>query len=165
VTDSDPLTEPGLYAARPGYLLKRAQSLLNEAMAAALAPSQLSVAQFAALNALAEAPGASNADLARTAFVSPPTMHALLRHLEDTALVARKPHPHHGRILRATLTPTGHRTLAAARRAVAAVEAEMLDGLSPARRSALATTLAQCIANLASEPSSSAGQVETPTNA
>lgn len=161
MTDPDPRS--AVSAGRPGYLLKRAQALLNDAMAAALAPWRLSVAQFAALNALAEAPGASNADLARIAFVSPPTMHVLVRHLEDTGLVAREPHPHHGRILRATITPTGHRTLDAARRAVDAVEARMLDGLAPARRTALATTLAECIANLGSERTSPAGQAQSPT--
>lgn len=162
MTDPDPRS--AFSTGRPGYLLKRAQALLNDAMAAALAPWELSVAQFAALNALAEASGASNADLARIAFVSPPTMHVLLSHLEETLLVVREPHPHHGRILRATITPAGQETLDAARRAVDAVEVRMLDGFAPARRRALAMTLAECVANLGSEPSSPAGQAETPTD-
>lgn len=136
------------YAHRPGYLIKRAQTVLHDAIAAALAPHGLSTAQFAALNAIAERPRASNADLARMAFVSPQTMHAVLRHLEHAGLAAREPHPDHGRILSATITREGQRTLTAARRAVDAVEDQMLDGLSPRLRDAFAAALERCIANL-----------------
>ena len=64
--------------ARVGYLIKRAQTVLHDAMADALGSHHLTVPQFAVLTGLDEEPGLSNADLARRAFVTPQSMHAVL---------------------------------------------------------------------------------------
>jgi DNA-binding MarR family transcriptional regulator len=48
---------------RVGYQLKRAQHLLRLATDAALRPLNLTTPQYAALSAIAEVPGASNAAL------------------------------------------------------------------------------------------------------
>ena len=111
--------------ARPGYLIKRAQVVLHDAMTGALAPHELTVPQFAALTALGEEPGLSNADLARRAFVTPQTMHAVLQELESRQLLVRRPHPEHRRVLQAELTSVGRRTLGAAADSVDAVEDQM----------------------------------------
>jgi DNA-binding MarR family transcriptional regulator len=130
---------------RPGYLLKRAQSLLHAAMATALHEHDATVGQYALLTALDEEPGLSNADLARRAFVTPQTMNQLLRELEHKRWVTRRPHPVHGRILQADLTQEGHAALRSCHQAVNDIEEQMLAGLSPAHRRQLTAALRACI--------------------
>jgi DNA-binding MarR family transcriptional regulator len=139
-------------AGQPGYLLKRAQMALHQAMARALDPHGLTVAQYAVLSALAEEPGLSNADLARRAFVTPQSMNKFLRDLEKQQLVVRQPHPGHGRVLQATLTPEGRRVAAAAAAAVDTLERRMLAGLSPQDQDQLAKALSSCIGALTQLP-------------
>ena len=134
--------------ARVGYLIKRAQVVLHDAMADALGSHGLTVTQFAVLTGLDEEPGLSNADLARRAFVTPQSMHAVLQELERLQLVARRPHPQHQRILQAALTGTGRRTLTSAAAAVDAIEEQMLRKLSSPARSTLARALSSCIDSL-----------------
>jgi DNA-binding MarR family transcriptional regulator len=132
----------------PGYLLKRAQAALHAAMAAALHEHGPTLSQYAVLAALDEEPGLSNADLARRAFVTPQTMNQVLRELEQRQWVTRHPHPGHGRILQADLTPAGRQTLRACHQAVDAVEERMLAKLTPADRQQLAAALRTCIDGL-----------------
>jgi len=133
---------------RAGWLLKRAQDALNSAMTAALREHGATVPEYAALTALADEPGMSNADLARRAYVTPQTMNQVLRELERRGWVSRHPHPGHGRILQAELTGTGREVLAACHLAVGAVEEMMLAGLGPGERRQLVAALQSCIAGL-----------------
>ena len=142
--------------ARVGYLIKRAQMVLHDAMADALRSLDLTVTQYAVLIALDEEPGLSNADLARRAFVTPQSMHAVLQELERLQLVVRSPHPQHQRVLQAALTGAGRRTLTSAATAVDAIEEQMLRKLSNPARSRLASALSSCIDSLA-EASASCG--------
>jgi DNA-binding MarR family transcriptional regulator len=141
--------------ARVGYLIKRAQTVLHDAMADALGAHDLTVTQFAVLVALDEEPGLSNADLARRAFVTPQSMYAVLQELERLQLVVRSPHPQHQRVLQAVLTGAGRRTLTSAATAVDAVEEQMLRKLSSPARSRLASALSSCIDSLTESPTSS----------
>jgi DNA-binding MarR family transcriptional regulator len=141
--------------ARVGYLIKRAQSVLHDAMADALGPHHLTVTQFAVLTGLDEVPGLSNADLARRTFVTPQSMHAVLQELERLEFVVRRPHPQHQRVLQAELTEAGRRTLKSANTAVDAVEEQMLRMLSNAARLKLARALSSCIDSLADTSPSS----------
>src|SRR5271155_2702463 len=100
--------------ARVGYLVKRAQTVLHDAMADVLGPYGLTVTQFDVLTALDEEPGLSNADLARRAFVTPQSMHAVLQELESRQFLVRRTHPQHQRVLQAALTEAGRRTLRSA---------------------------------------------------
>ena len=142
---------------RVGYLIKRTQSVLHDAMVTALEPSGLTVTQFAVLTALGEEPGLSNADLARRAFVTPQTMHAVLQELESRQLLARRAHPQHRRVLPAELTEAGARVLGEAAGAVDEVEERMLGNLSDQARSKLAERLTSCVNALTDSPTSSAG--------
>jgi DNA-binding MarR family transcriptional regulator len=142
--------------ARVGYLIKRAQMVLHDAMADALGSHDLTVSQFAVLTGLDEEPGLSNADLARRAFVTPQSMHAVLLELERLEFVVRRPHPQHQRVLQAELTEAGRRTLKSANKSVNAVEDQMLRKLSNPARSRLASALSSCIDSL-TEASSSSG--------
>jgi DNA-binding MarR family transcriptional regulator len=141
--------------ARVGYLIKRAQTVLHDAMADALGSHDLTVTQFAVLIALDEEPGLSNADLARRAFVTPQSMYAVLQELERLQLVVRSPHPQHQRVLQAALTVAGRRTLTSAATAVDAIEEQMLRKLSSPARSRLASALSSCIDSLTESPTSS----------
>jgi DNA-binding MarR family transcriptional regulator len=141
--------------ARVGYLIKRAQMVLHDAMADALGSHDLTVTQFAVLTGLDEEPGLSNADLARRAFVTPQSMHAVLQELERLQLVVRSPHPQHQRVLQAALTGAGRRTLTSAATAVDTIEKQMLRNLSSPARSRLASALSSCIDSLTETPTPS----------
>jgi DNA-binding MarR family transcriptional regulator len=143
--------------ARVGYMVKRAQTVLHDAMADALGSYGLTVTQFAVLTALEEEPGLSNADLARRAFVTPQSMHAVLQELESRQLLVRRRHPQHRRVLQAELTNGGRRTLKVAADAVDAVEERMLGRLSDLARSRLAGGLSACVNALTEAPPSSIG--------
>jgi DNA-binding MarR family transcriptional regulator len=130
---------------RVGYLIKRAQTVLHNASAEALAPQGLTVTEFAVLTALEDEPGLSNADLARRAFVTPQSMHTVFKELENRELLVRRSHPDHRRVLRAELTRSGRATLREAADAVTAVEELMLSRLSESARSRLAGSLSSCV--------------------
>jgi DNA-binding MarR family transcriptional regulator len=138
-----------------GYLIKRAQMVLHDAMVDALGSHDLTVTQFAVLTALDEEPGLSNADLARRAFVTPQSMHAVLQELERLQFVVRRRHPQHRRVLQAALTEAGRRTLTSAANAVNALEEQMLRTLSSPARSRLARALSSCIYSLTETPTPS----------
>src|SRR5271170_5632760 len=138
--------------ARVGYLIKRAQTVLHDAMADALGSHDLTVTQFAVLTGLDEEPGLSNADLARRAFVTPQSMHAVLQELENRHFLVRRTHPQHRRVLQAELTEGGRGTLEQAADAVDAMEERMLGKLSDLARSRLAGALSSCIDALTEAP-------------
>jgi DNA-binding MarR family transcriptional regulator len=113
-------------------------------MDGALRPHGLTTPQYAVLEALREAAGLSGAELARRAFVSPQTMNDIVVGLERLGLVDRKPHPTHGRVLQANLTPAGLRLVTEAHGQVLAIEAEMIGDLSTEERSILFALLGRC---------------------
>jgi DNA-binding MarR family transcriptional regulator len=143
--------------ARVGWLIKRAQSVLHDAMVDALGPYGLTVTQFAVLTALEEVPGLSNAELARRTFVTPQSMHAVLKELESHRFLVRHTHPQHRRVLQAKLTVGGSDTLRKAADAVDAVEDRMLGNLSTLAQSRLAGALASCVDALTEVPPSTVG--------
>lgn len=112
-----------------GYLLKRAATALRSGMEAALRPLGFTVAQYACLEQLSRNPGLSNAELARSVFVSRQSMNGVLVGLQDRGLVTRPPVAPKGRVLPTLLTGAGRERLVAASAAVAAVERRMIGGL------------------------------------
>jgi DNA-binding MarR family transcriptional regulator len=129
---------------RIGYLLKRVQAGLRAEMDAALEAKDLTTPQYAVLSTLEQEPEISNAELARRSFVTPQTMIRIVDNLESLRLIARQPHPTHGKVLMASLTPKGARLVASCHAAVNAVEARMLSGLNAAERSTLQALLGRC---------------------
>jgi DNA-binding MarR family transcriptional regulator len=113
-----------------GYLLGQAWRTLLGAMEVALRPLGLTAPQYGVLSVLAREPGASGADLARACHTTPQAMSGVLATLEREALIERRPHPTHGRILQATLTSEGQRRLEAANPSVRALERASEQGLS-----------------------------------
>jgi DNA-binding MarR family transcriptional regulator len=107
---------------RSGYLLRQAWRALEGAMEIALRPHGLTAPQYGVLTVLAREPGASGAELARAVHTSPQAMNGVLATLEREALIERRPHPTHGRILQVTLTSEGRRRLGAANPSIRALE-------------------------------------------
>ncbi len=129
---------------RVGYVLKQVQQALRSAMDDVLRELGTTTAQYAALGVLAELPGVSSAELARRCFVTPQTMNDVVVGLEKAGLVARKPHPVHGRILEVTLTELGRQQWTRANDAVSKIERRMLRDLSKAERDMLLDLLTRC---------------------
>ncbi len=131
-----------------GYALKQAAAALRTAMDAGLRPLGLSVPQYACLELLGQRPGLSAAELARGAFVTRQSMHAVLLGLEERGLLARATTATQGRALPTELTDAGRRVLARASQTVAAIERRMTQALPPAAQQRLRADLAACAAAL-----------------
>jgi DNA-binding MarR family transcriptional regulator len=113
-----------------GFLLRQTWQMLSGALEMALGPHGLTPAQYGVLSVLAREPGASGADLARALSTTPQAVNGVLATLEREALIERRPHPTHGRILQATLTSEGQRRLEAANPSVRSLERGMERGLT-----------------------------------
>ena len=130
---------------RIGYRLKEVQSLLRSRMEEALRPLGITVAQYVCLEILKSTPGASNAELARQAFVTRQTMNTLLRGLQERGLIERATHATKGRALPTMLTPQGEQMLAQATGRIREIEQRMVGGLSDTQRQELWDLLTACI--------------------
>jgi DNA-binding MarR family transcriptional regulator len=131
-----------------GYLVKRVQQSLRRRCDAALRPTGLSMAQYAAMRALDDHPEASASELARLCFVTRQSLQDLLLGLRSAGFVRDAKLPPRGRARSLELTPTGAKRLAAAHLAVMSVETSMLDGISASSRHQLAASLDRCAQNL-----------------
>jgi DNA-binding MarR family transcriptional regulator len=90
----------------------------------------------------------STSQLARRAFMAPQSMSEVIHKLEAKGLIRRDPHPNHGRVLPARLTPTGRRVLAACDAAVAEFEEAMLAGVSERDRAVFLGLVKAAVRNL-----------------
>jgi DNA-binding MarR family transcriptional regulator len=139
---------------RPGYLVKQVQQLLRRACDAELRECGLSVSQYAVMQALADHPGASSAELARRCFVTRQSLQDVLGGLRTAGLVTVAAQASHGRVHPVHLTAVGRRRLAVAAAAMDRAEERMLHDLSRTDRDRLATLLMRCAANLDDRPTS-----------
>lgn len=114
-----------------GFALKQAQQALRAHLDTGLREIGLTMPQYAVLAFLKTTPGASNAALARSAFVTPQTMQAILVTLERSGHVTRTPHPEHGRVQTTELTEAGAKALAAATSIVADAEMRLRNAVAP----------------------------------
>ena len=79
-------------------LLRRAAAAQRLAMERTLASVNITPAQFAVLEIVADSPGVSSADVARLERLTPPTMSVIVANLERNGAVARRLHPKNARI-------------------------------------------------------------------
>jgi DNA-binding MarR family transcriptional regulator len=131
-----------------GYKLKKTQHALRLHMDEALRSLDLTTPQYAVLAQLELNPGASNAALARSAFITAQTMHGIVSNLEKRGLVGRKSDVSHGRILCTELTDQGHKVVAKAHDMIRDVEARMLATISIEHKALLERLLLECFNNL-----------------
>ena len=134
-----------------GYLVKRVQQSVRRQCDAALRSSGLSMAQYAAMRALADHPEASASELARLCFVTRQSLQDLLAGLRSAGFVRDAKVPPRGRSRSLELTPAGAKRLTAAHTAVMAVESRMLEGISANARDQLSASLERCAQNLEAE--------------
>jgi DNA-binding MarR family transcriptional regulator len=132
----------------PGYLVKRVQQSLRRRCDTALKPTGLSMAQYAALRALADHPDASAAELARLCFVTRQSLQDMLAMLRSAGLIDLADAPTRGRARALQLTALGTQRLGASGHAVTGVESAMLRGISAAAQIKLAELLRRCAENL-----------------
>ena len=131
-----------------GYLVKRVQQSVRRQCDAALRPSGISMAQYAAMRALSDHPEASASELARLCFVTRQSLQDLLAGLRSAGFVRNAKAPPRGRARSLELTPTGTARLRAAHTAVMAVESRMLEGISANAQRQLSASLDRCAHNL-----------------
>src|ERR1700759_2922084 len=113
-----------------GYLVKRVQQSLRRRCDAALRPSGLSMAQYAAMRALTDHPEASASELARLCFVTRQSLQDLLAGLRSAGFVRDAKVAQRGRARSLELTAAGAKRLLAAHDAVMSVDETMQRGLS-----------------------------------
>jgi DNA-binding MarR family transcriptional regulator len=133
-----------------GYLVKRVQTSFRRRSDAALQAVGVSMAQYAALRALADHPDASAAELGRLCFVTRQSLGDVLTVLRTAGLVETADLPPRGRAQALQLTATGRGAVRSADRAVKAVDTAMTEGLSKAERRHLTALLTRCAENLES---------------
>jgi DNA-binding MarR family transcriptional regulator len=118
-------------APRIGYLVYRVERRLRVRLDEAVAAHGITTTEYVTLSVLRDRDGLSCAQLARWAFVTPQAMNLVIGALERRALIHRRPDPHHGRVLRASVTPNGLKTLERCDGDMDAIEADMLGDLPP----------------------------------
>lgn len=146
-----------------GYLLKEASSALRAAMEEVLRPLGMTVTHYSCLELLAQRPGLSNSELARGAFVTRQSMNVLLQTLERDGYVTRPTEARVGKVLPATLTPRGRRSLEKATTAVRGVELRMLDGMTQEDQAATFAVLKGIVRSLRDDTPSPRGDSSSPT--
>ena len=115
-----------------GYLLRQANTAWRNRAEHILTGLDMTLPQFMGLMMLDAYPGASSADLARLALLTPQTLSVIVANLERAGWIARRPHAVHGRIRQIDLTAAGQRALTRARAAMTAEEQILAQGLSAA---------------------------------
>jgi DNA-binding MarR family transcriptional regulator len=129
-------------------LIKTVQQALRTELDEALHDLGLTLPQLAVLASLTRVPGASNAELAREAFVSPQSMGELLATLKRRRWIERQPDPDNARVLQTTLTAAGLRALSRGGEAAARVEKRLVSALSEPEQRKLRSLLEHCIVAL-----------------
>jgi DNA-binding MarR family transcriptional regulator len=130
---------------RFSYVVARLDRALRAAIGQCVKPHGLTTSQYTTLSILGAKGGLSNAQLARRAYITPQSTNEVIDVLEERGLLERKAHPNHGRVLPLALTRKGRRVLAACDEAVAALEEEMLQGLTGRERGELTERLASAV--------------------
>src|SRR3954470_19006008 len=137
-------TEP-----RISYAIARLHQLVFGSVSERAARHGLTALQFTTLSVLnRHGVPLSNSQLARRSFMTAQSMHEVIHRLEHDGLIARSPHPNHGRKLPATLTAKGRRVVVACEKAVADFEKTMLKGLTRTERSAFLRMMKSAVRNL-----------------
>lgn len=113
-----------------GYLLRQAAGAYRYRMEAALADLGITQPQFAVMAMLGAYPGLSNADLARTALLTPQTLSVIIANLEKAGLIVKRRHAANERIRQLELSEKGKTIYAEARGRVRLLEADLAAGYS-----------------------------------
>ncbi|KMN32202.1 MarR family transcriptional regulator [Chromobacterium sp. LK1] len=122
---------------RLGYLLRQAAAAHRLRMERALADLDITPPQFTVLTMLASYPGCSNADIARIAVLTAPTVTVIVGNLEARGAVTRRRHAEHGRILHIDVSAQGLALLERCRERVHALDEALLAGFAEEEEAAV----------------------------
>lgn len=131
-----------------GYELRLAELAWRKSLEGPLRELGLTIPQYSTLRALERAPGASSAELARNALVTPQTMNALVLQLEEAELITRTVSATNLRVRNAKLTPYGKALMTKAHRLVRRLESLAVIDLSESEHRQLLDLLTRCTAAL-----------------
>lgn len=131
------------------YLVKQLELVARALMDDALRPHGLTTLQYTALTVLASRDELSSAQLARRSFVTPQTMHEMVRWLEHRGLVERRRDEANRRVLLISLTSAGHATLSACDPIIRSFEQRVLEAMNPGERAVFRECLHRSYAALA----------------
>ncbi len=134
------------------YLVKQLELAVRSRLDDIFRPAGLTTIQYTALTVLDRHPDMSSAQLARNSFVAAQSMAELVMALEERGLIERHGDPADRRRRVVRLTARGRGVLDQFRDPVAAVEAEMLGGLTGREVARLRRVLRSCHDNLAAQP-------------
>jgi DNA-binding MarR family transcriptional regulator len=134
------------------YLMKQVELAVRSRLDELLRPAGLTALQYTALTVLERHPDLTSAQLARNSFVTAQTMADMVTTLQQRNLIERHRDPDDRRRLVLALTSTGRRLLGRYRGKVAALEAEMLAGLTERQAAELRRSLLSCRAALGNRP-------------
>jgi DNA-binding MarR family transcriptional regulator len=134
------------------YVIKQVELAIRSRLDEMFRPLGLTAGQYTALTVLERDPDLTSAQLARNSFVTSQSMADMVTALEMQGLIERHRDPDDRRRLVLSLTTAGRRLLRRYRPKVAALEAEMLSGLSDRQAQQLRRNLLACHAALAEEP-------------
>lgn len=135
------------------YLIKQVELAARSQLDDIVRPAGLTALQYTALTVLERQERMTSAQLARNSFVTAQSMADMISILEKNGLIERNRDPSDHRRLLVALTRNGRTLLDRYRDKVAALEASMLAGLSPAEVANLRGLLRTCHGNLAGAPS------------
>jgi DNA-binding MarR family transcriptional regulator len=137
---------------RAAQRMKRIMIHFRSLMDEKLRPQGVTTAQLQVMKAISQEPGMSGAQLARSCYVTPQSVQALLKGLEEDGWIVRSKDRVNDRVRNASLTPEGMKLLVNAEKEAKVIEARLWRGVSEASVAALNAVLEQCLANLEPGP-------------
>ncbi len=118
-----------------GYLLRQASAAVRLATERAFDDLEVTMPQFLVMTMVNAYPGASSADVARLAMLTPQTISLIVANLERAGRLRREVSPGHGRIQRMELTDEGRDLLDRCRERTGVIDVRLReslpDGLEP----------------------------------
>jgi DNA-binding MarR family transcriptional regulator len=128
--------------------LAKTQRLLRTALADAAGKDAVGPSHLVVLEALSSRPRMTGADLARAAAITPQAMNEVLRRLEHTGEIRRRPHPSDKRKIEYEIAPAGHTRIEEWRAAQDHAEERLSGSWSHERQDELLATLRAANADL-----------------
>lgn len=129
-------------------LIRDVYAAIQAALEEDIRPLGVTPAQYGVLRRIEESPGSSSAQLARRVYVSPQSMHEIVKQLEHNGWVHRTPHPELGRVLQNHPTPAGQTLLDHCNERAFALNDQVTADLATVERSQFAALLQRAMANL-----------------
>jgi DNA-binding MarR family transcriptional regulator len=134
------------------YMFKQVELAIRSRLDDLLRPAGLTALQYTALTVLERHPDLTSAQLARNSFVTAQTMADMVTTLQERGLIERHRDPADRRRLVLALTTSGRRLLGRYRGKVAALETEMLSGLTARQATELRRSLLSCRSKMGRRP-------------